>query len=318
MIKKLEKIRKLISKKIRDKIKNETRYFLARMRLFLLLKKNGVGLDTWIFFMPCSIGDVIFLCSLISAFKAKNGGRVAVVVNKNNQKIATMFRDICFPISLGAIKFDYEANFRISNSAKIKKGKIFIPHSIMNRALSDFSSLHLLDAYKLALGLDPQVKMSEPDFSVYDLGEAKNFLKKENFDHHKTIILFPFAQTVAGISESFWETLVSELINSGFNILVNTKGGDEFLSSRKNILRINKSLDEVLALGLVCAGVISLRSGIADFFAISSKKLVVFYPDQASYKSFNFLHALGQRENLLEVVIKEKFSSDVNVVRFLQ
>lgn len=305
MIKRAGEIRKIISKRIRNKLRSDSRYYLARLRLFLLLKKVGISGKTWIFFNPCSIGDVVFMCALVRAFKVKNGGEVAVIVNHNHKKIATMFSDIDFIVSLDLIKFDYEAYFRISNYTEIRMGKVFIPQAGLNKSLSQFLSIHLLDAYKLALGLGLEAKLSEPDLSIY-----RPNINEDNLTKNRTIILFPYAKTVLGVDELLWKRIILGLTKSGFEIVVNDEGDNEFLPKQKNILRIKKSLDDVLTPSLKCYGIISLRSGICDFLSFSDRKMVVLYPDQTSYNLFNFAHVFGKRENLLEILVDGDFDTN--------
>jgi len=297
-------------RKIKRRVKAKLGYYIARLKLAYLVKKSGVDKNTWIFFLaPCSTGDVLFLCSLMASFKLKNGGKVAVIVRKNHASIVEMFCDVDFCISLNSISFECYEYTKISKSSIIKKGQLFMPH-VVNESFSDsllvlgYKNFNVVDVFKMMLRLDMNSKISQPDFRFCNAEKAKKFLADNDFNPNKTVILFPTAFTCHQINSDFWKNTIQSLTSLGFNILVNYLGdNDDFVFNQKNIVRINQSLDDVVALSLLCAGIISLRSGICDLLCFTDKKIVALYPDDKSYKDFNLKNIFEQRSNLLEIVL---------------
>ncbi len=302
-------------KTTKDLIKNYLRYRLLRLKLAYLVKKSGADDKTWVFLMPCSIGDVLFLCSLIAAFKVKNGGKVAVLVKQNHELIAKMFRDIDFCISLKSLSFEYADYSKICNSAVIKKGEIFIAHPELNPSLSTVSGilgykdLTLLDLYKMMLNLGMKAEMAVPNFDIYNLNKAKDFFNENNLNSQKTIILFPTAATCAEVGEIFWKNIISSFTAIGFKVLINAEKNNSAFE-QDDVIKINKSLDEVIAISLTCYGAISLRSGICDLLCFGKKKIAVLYPDENSYEIFNLRNIFNQRSDLLEMVLDKNSNQE--------
>jgi hypothetical protein len=246
----------------------------------------------------------------MSEFKLKNGGKILVIVKKNHELIAKMFCDIDFYVSLESFSFKYDDYKKISNSTAIEKGQIFIPHPELNPSLSvvsgilGYKDISLVDLYKMMLNLNMKSEVAVPSFDIYNSSKARDFFSERNLDPRKTVIFFPVAATCEEVNKDFWENIIQSLNSLGFDILINHLGdNDDFVFNQKNIVRINQSLDDVVALSLLCAGIISLRSGICDLLCFTDKKIVVFYPDDKSYKDFNLKNIFEQRSNLLEIVL---------------
>ncbi len=301
-----------LTKKIKKFIKITAAQLITKIQLFFLLKVNGVTKKDWIFLLPFGLGDTLFLSSLIREFKLKNGGKVVILVKKNHQILVQMFPAVDQSIILKSAfpNFCYK---KICNTSLIKKGRIFIPHPLLNSNLSSlvailgYKNLSLVDMYKIALKLDESANLETPDFNIYNISKAKDFLNKMGFDPAKTVIIMPEATSIPMISVDLWNEIISKLRYHNFYIIINSANKNNFHTDEKKVISLDVELKEIVAISRISASTISLRSGICDLLAFSNANLVVLYPDLQSQKTYS-LNNIFKDENFSEIII-DKFSN---------
>ena len=297
----------ILPKKIRRKIKTIFIQHFTVLRFKFLLMTNKIGKDSWIFFLPYGIGDTLFLCSLIEEFKKKNGGKVTILVKKNHQNLVKMFPavDRCIALKFNLLGFYYE---KICSSLEIKKGKIFIPHPLLNSNLSvlakmlGYKGFSLLDMYKIALQLDENAVVKVPNISDSAIKEAKDFLNKLGFDAKKTVILMPDAFSVIELSQEFWFELINKVSELGFNIIINSNSKN--FNASKNIAIFDGDIEKIAAIAILSLATISLRSGICDLLAFVQSFVIAIYPNENSYKNYT-LKNLFASHNFNEIIFTQ-------------
>ena len=285
--------------------------------LALLALKMNIGFKKdWVFLLPYGAGDSFFLCLLISEFKKKNKGRVVVVMKESHHFICDLFSEVDEFIALNK-RFKKLQLQKISPNQSLPiRGKIFIPHPLLNSGLSGLekklsSDYTLLDMYKTALGLELKCSLGKFDFSTISQDIVQNFVTSTSWNLQKTIILFPSASSLEAMNENLMRLIVAKIIGLGFNVIVNGKLKlDNFTSSR--VKSVDFALKDMIALAIHCNSVISARSGVCDLLAFSGKKMVVTYPNKAAYDTYS-LNPITKRNNhlLLELVLSEMPKQDL-------
>lgn len=119
----------------------------------------------------------------------------------------------------------------------------------------------------------------------------------------KIVLLAPEAQSFSGISLSFWEKLVKSLRRKGYHIVINSMNNDFVL---QDTYKLDMSVSDLIALGLNCNSVYSLRSGLCDCLANCQSKLHVYYTREMWYKYLSLNECFN-----LETPINEYVISDV-------
>lgn len=93
---------------------------------------------------------------------------------------------------------------------------------------------------------------------------------------NKIVLIAPDAQTAAELPRDFWQIIVDEVLKSGYTVVVNSR---KF--SFKNTISAfdtNLTLEDIVAIGLNCAYVFSLRSGLCDVLIGAGERLYSFTP----------------------------------------
>ncbi len=151
------------------------------------------------------------------------------------------------------------------------------------------------------LGLDDKLKFSIP---TQRLTLHHEVLKKlENISTLDKIVLFaPEAATATELAPEFWNIIADKVHAKGYKIIVNSKKYK--INHGICAFDLGLSLEDVVALGLNCAYVFSLRSGLCDVLVGAGKRLYAIYPAMLKREinslSFPFIQNTGVNEILLQ------------------
>jgi hypothetical protein len=167
--------------------------------------------------------------------------------------------------------------------------------------------LSLVDIYKIALKLDESANLEKPNFNIYNISKAKDFLNKIDFDPAKTVIIMPDAASIPMISFDLWNEIIAKLRHHNFNIIINSANKNNFQADEKKVIFLDVELKEIVAISMIAASTISIRSGICDLLAFSNVNLLALYPDLQSQKTYS-LNNIFKDGNFSEIII-DKFSN---------
>lgn len=92
----------------------------------------------------------------------------------------------------------------------------------------------------------------------------------------RIILLAPEAATATELPPEWWAVLTQSLRSKGYQLLVNSKRIR--IPGCQSAFDLGLSLEEVVAVGLRCRAVFSLRSGLADVLVPAGERLFVFNP----------------------------------------
>ena len=116
----------------------------------------------------------------------------------------------------------------------------------------------------------------------------------------------PYANSLALLSDSFWDKLVCLLKKAGYTVFTNVGSyrGERALAGTEPIC---KGLLETAIFCEGCDAVISLRSGMCDLLAFSSAKLIVLNSTETYFNNWN-LRDVFDREGIYNVNCWEDFN----------
>jgi len=110
---------------------------------------------------------------------------------------------------------------------------------------------------------------------------AEKILHENGLPRGRTVLLVPFAYSMASLSREFWQELADLLIGHGFVVVVNAVGDEE-----KNLLEgtytLSLSFPDVMDFMEHGAAVIGIRCGFFDITSQARCKRIVLYPPKAS------------------------------------
>lgn len=167
----------------------------------------------------------------------------------------------------------YQATFP---GEPVKKGVPFICENLVN----DFVNYDNYWCYRWIenMGLDADVRFLLPKHEPELSANAKKKLQKiAPLD--KIVLIAPEAATFQEFDANFWNIIADAVHAKGYKIIVNS---NKFkINHGVSAIDLKLSLQDVVALGLKCAYVFALRSGLCDVLINAGERLYVFYPAMA-------------------------------------
>lgn len=269
-----------------------------------------INRETYYILAPFGIGDIIIICMLFESLKKKYGDNIKIIAKKKFSDIPRIFN-----LFNNFIFFEYSENSIIQTKQdRIKKGKIFVPHSLLNPELLGiervlgYKSISLIDYYKIIFDLDENCAISSPDLNNIDFSGAKSFFEKERINPEGTIILFPEANSVELLPIEFWQKVVTKLENLELNTIINLNIKSELKGSLSQYRIMSLGIMDTIAACILSKKIISIRSGMLDMLYFSGSKIVSLYPNQASLQKFNIKNLYGDNELVLEVIYNNELA----------
>lgn len=125
------------------------------------------------------------------------------------------------------------------------------------------------------MGINETFRFSVPKNEV-PLSERAYEFCMQHGGLDKIVLFAPEAQTATELPKDFWDVIAEEVHQSGYTIVVNSKK----FSLKYGICAFdfNLSLEDIVAIGLKCAYVFSLRSGLCDVLVGAGERLYAVSP----------------------------------------
>lgn len=121
----------------------------------------------------------------------------------------------------------------------------------------------------------------------------------------KIVLFAPEAATAIELPVEFWNIIADKIHAKGYKIIVNSKKFK--INHGISALDLGLSLEDVVALGLNCAYVFSLRSGLCDVLVGAGERLYVFYPAMLKREMKSLTFPFDQETKVNEFLL-EKWS----------
>lgn len=268
--------------------------------------------DVYYIICPGSIGDTLYVASLVKAFKEKNGINTVILIVKENQRcIPELFFSVDGGIVSNEIvdildlyfrsKIDWEGNNYRYGFAR----EDLSHHSYMQA----FKALNLLSGYKIAImGLEEESVIEE--MCIEDEAVPEIFNKS-------AVIVMPHESSAKRLPISLWEELCRELGKS-YTVYTNVK--DETELPIKGTQPVSESLKNMTAICELCFAVISIRTGMCDLLAFTKTNLIVLNTERVLAEKWN-LKTIFSRDNLVNIDCYDNFEPDTlkeNIVDVLK
>jgi ADP-heptose:LPS heptosyltransferase len=134
--------------------------------------------------------------------------------------------------------------------------------------------------FKGMFGLSLNTKLSKLKVPKRIRLETKKILKKKNINVKKLVTIAPEANSIPEITNHFWDSLVTKLIDRGYSVVII---GDRYTHPKARNLVFNishlREVYKLLDFINLSKIFISLRSGICDLTLTSHTKRIFVYPD---------------------------------------
>lgn len=118
----------------------------------------------------------------------------------------------------------------------------------------------------------------------------------------KIVLIAPEAQSFSGLPLEFWEKIVRNLRSKGYQIIVNSMDKEFVL---QDTYKLDMSVSDLIALGLKCHAVYSLRSGLCDCLVIRQSQLHVYYTREMWYKYLSLNECFVLEQPVNEYVVSD-------------
>jgi ADP-heptose:LPS heptosyltransferase len=288
---------------------------------YLLLKKSlKLKKDQLALLCPHGIGDTYYTCSLLPAFQKKNPQiRIILLVKKGHLGVAKMFNLKNTKIVGGwvpQIHFMTIHRFIFGTPSKLTPSKIYFANPFFlspGTHLQNFGKPgHTTPSvFKGMFGLSLNTKLSKLKVPKGTRLETKKILKKEKIKTQKLVTIAPEANSIPEITNHFWDSLVTRLIDRGYSVVII---GNKYTHPKAKNLVFNISfLHEVykfLDFISLSKAFISLRSGVCDLTLTSRTKRVFIYPNikrnkATFHKCYSLENELSDKY-LTEIVYSKK------------
>ncbi|WP_313186528.1 hypothetical protein [Lacrimispora sp.] len=216
-----------------------------------------------------ALGDVYYAMAYLPYYlKVRNIRSYAVVVTGERCKaVAELFTDTNVLV-LDRIFMDEMVQAVLYTEDKA----VLIAHhdrpytNDMTRFI-DIGKLRLQDLY--CCGVYGLKKGTTPFLPMRKEYAQKELLKKE-----RSVIISPYAKSVVGIPESFWEKIIGQYMDRGFTVYTNVAGDERPLYGTKPM---EIPIDEMISAVEYAGHFVGIRSGLCDVIqSAACEKTVVF------------------------------------------
>ncbi len=239
------------------------------------------------------LGDVVYAIAMNDEFKRQYGEELHYIVRPQHEFLMKMFNVSNYSL-LDISKFEKYVNnmeFPYLSSAHNPSHKFdmicknlfsSIPLKSVPYILDgDLNSFFLFDNYfsfrwllNTGLNID-NFKFPLPKNRLSVSSQLLNKLESIS-PIDKIVLIAPEASTALEFPVEFWNIIANKVYSKGYKIVVNSRKYK--INHGISVFDLGLSLEEVVELGLNCAYVFSLRSGLCDALVGLKDRLYTFYP----------------------------------------
>lgn len=246
-----------------------------------------------------------------------------VLVDRACSKIASLFGFDNHVYSITKEEMDEFIQYAVfSNMAD---GKILIlnhrhPYTCRIGEIGNYKNINFMDHFRYSIFKLPEGSMPEVPCAIRDSEESIQYVEqlfsKNGLVKGKTVIIFPYAKTAAKLDEKFWEKLVIQLKEKGYEVCTNSSGDSEpaIKGTKPLFFDIRYALETVEAAGYI----VGLRSGLCDVISTAKAKKIIIYPDRFygpdSFINFFSLNRMNLCDDAIELVWKNDIEEMLKVV----
>lgn len=265
------------------------------------------------FLSPFGLGDTYILCALKQALEQKYNIKIYFLIKKSHEIIMKMFGIDDYKI----VSFSLDECKKIANQHQLPQaGELFVAHMKFykkgKKLIKKFKKLAyaFLDMYFDFFELKKDIQLVKPQWYPQ---VTEDLQKKLPASIKDIVLLLPEANSLKNFDVKFWLNIV-EKENAEKHVVIQNVLQHE--NEIPNILNIDLSVEELLALCLNCAKVYSIRSGICDLFSLKISDAVVYYPTVQDLYNYS-LKTLGKVSVQEEIVDSNYIRGHKKIFSFL-
>ena len=166
------------------------------------------------------------------------------------------------------------------------------------------TKLNMLDIYKVYLGTSFEEKLRLEEFSPIQCPEIDELFIKNNIKEKKAIVLSPFSNSLVSFPYLFWDKLVEELSNIGYQIIINSVG-DEYVIP--NTVHLDYTIENAPYVVEKAGAFIGIRSGFCDLISNTNALKLIINPKM---EKINF------NNNIFNAFSFSKMNIGKNIIEF--
>jgi hypothetical protein len=193
---------------------------------------------TWIILNPTSIGDTALICAFAKAFVETHGYGITMVVPEDHIPITQMYPGRFEQVLVA----DRETMLQMMNAYlpthQFALDMPFCGHPYdMGDARTDSlgylfkfpgrGGLSFIDMFRHILRLPWDAQIERPTIPALWAEEARDFAMSIGLEYRNSVTLFPAnSSPIAQFPDILWSTLAARLIEKGYKVFCNMKGGN--------------------------------------------------------------------------------------------
>jgi hypothetical protein len=144
---------------------------------------------------------------------------------------------------------------------------------------------------------------------------AKQLLEINKLTAGNTVILSPYAQTMAALSDVFWTKLAKKLKEAGYCVSTNIAGEEREI---EGTVPLNFSLNNADAVLEQAGYFIALRSGLCDVVSMANCKKIILYTQEVfeciKVIDFYSINKMGLCSDAIEIEVSYNHELDIDTV----
>ena len=253
-----------------------------------ILKTCGDDVQIYVEHYP-GTGDIYITCALLEAYLEQTGDHrnyIVTIIGKGSVKIAKLL-GIQNTVLLTQRQSDDLLMFyrfmgpeAVKNITVLHYSPIMFHTSVLDQ-MASYNGLDFMTMYLAAVfpGVSWDQAKKFPPCS--DPERIEEYFDERGLIPEKTVVLFPYANTIQPVNEAEWEKLARKLREDGYMVCTNVEKGGAVIPGTETIF---VPYADIVPFAERCGCLVGLRSGIFDMLADSQCRKVVLYPTPNYFK----------------------------------
>lgn len=159
-----------------------------------------------------------------------------------------------------------------------------------------------------SLGIFTNKRMNVKGLSFPEISRKLQDKLKDIAPLDKTVLFLPEARSDELLNKNIWNALAAKVQSMGFTVIENITNSKNHI---KGSIKLDLPLEELIALGMRCHSVFSLRSGLCDILGVRGKSLYVLwlesrYVSSESFFRFSSCYDLADDELPQDFILSKK------------
>lgn len=260
-----------------------------------------LDIETYYFISPYGLGDTMILCGYREALKKRYGENIHFIIKPSHKAIMDMYEISDFT----CMQFSREELFAIGANKIPQKGNYYVAHPEylgLNNIITDFVNhkISFLSMYQRTLDIKDNAEFVYPLKYPVITAELKKKLSDTDMDNIAVIAPEMNATDPDDwVPSEVFQQEVDRLKEEGYLVIANLTSDKYQLTG---CMKLDLTLDELVAVCINCGCVVSARSGLIDLIFRKAKNLTIIYPNQLFYGMYSISSVYGCIAGCKEII----------------